>query len=75
MFTYLSSRAIHKEMLEDLTTDAFLNALRCFIALRGAARQIRSDQGTNFLGAKNKLEKCLKDLDKDRIATYLKKAV
>ncbi|XP_063740237.1 uncharacterized protein LOC134864868 [Eleginops maclovinus] len=71
LITCLSSRAIHIEMLEDLSTDAFLNALRCFIALRGAVRQIRSDQGTNFLGAKNELKKGLKDLDKERIATYL----
>nr|XP_046230542.1 uncharacterized protein LOC124051127 [Scatophagus argus] len=71
LFTCLSSRAIHIEMLEDLTTDAFLNALRCFIALRGAVRQIRSDQGTNFVGAKNELEKGLMELDKERIATYL----
>ena len=53
LFTCLSCRAIHLEMLEDLTTDAFLNALRCFIAIRGPVRQIRSDQGTNFLGGKN----------------------
>lgn len=58
-------------MLEDLSTDAFLNALRCFIAIRGAVRQIRSDQGTNFVGAKNKLEKGLKNLDQKRIFTYL----
>ncbi|RXN04513.1 hypothetical protein ROHU_033992 [Labeo rohita] len=44
---------------------------RCFIAIRGAVRQIRSDQGTNFVGAKNELEKGLKDLDKERISTYL----
>nr|XP_043899053.1 uncharacterized protein LOC122780247 [Solea senegalensis] len=71
LFTCLSSRAIHIEMLEDLTTDAFLNALRCFIAIRGAVRQIRSDQGTNFLGAKNELKKGLMALDKDRIVTFL----
>ncbi|XP_029967500.1 uncharacterized protein LOC115402944 [Salarias fasciatus] len=73
LFTCLSSRAIHIEMLEDLSTDAFINGLRCFIAIRGAVRQIRSDQGTNFVGARNEFEKGLKDLDKDRIATYLAK--
>ncbi|KAJ8332755.1 hypothetical protein SKAU_G00416510, partial [Synaphobranchus kaupii] len=71
LFTCLSSRAVHIEMLEDLTTDAFLNALRCFIAIRGAVRQIRCDRGTNFIGAKNELGKGLMELDKERIATYL----
>lgn len=71
MLTCLSSRAIHIEMLEDLTTDAFLNALRCFIAIRGTIRQIRCDQGTNFIGARNELGKCLQELDKERISTYL----
>lgn len=58
-------------MLEDLTTDAFINALRCFIAIRGAVREIRSDQGTNFVGVKNELTKALKELDKDRLTAYL----
>ncbi|KAI2647804.1 Gypsy retrotransposon integrase-like protein 1 [Labeo rohita] len=68
IFTCFSSRAIHIEMLEDLTTDAFINALRCFIAIRGAVREIRSDQGTNFVGAKNELTKALEELDKERLA-------
>lgn len=42
LFTCLSSRAIHIEMLDDLTTDAFLNAVICFLAIRGTVRQIRS---------------------------------
>lgn len=71
IFTCLSARAIHIELLEDLTTDAFINALRCFIAIRGAVRQIRSDQGTNFVGAKNELSKALKEVDKDRVTAYL----
>lgn len=58
-------------MLEDLITGAFLNALRCFIAIRGAVRQIQSDQGTHFVRAKNELEKGLMELDKERISTYL----
>lgn len=58
-------------MVEDLTTDAFLNALRSFIAIRGAVRQIRCDQSTNFVGATNELEKCLMELDQEKISTYL----
>lgn len=43
----------------------------CFIAIRGAVREIRSDQGTNFVGAKNELTKALKELDKERLTAYL----
>ena len=71
LFTCLCSRAVHIEMLEDMTTDAFINALRCFIAIRGAVRRIRSDHGSNFVGAKNELEKALKELDGERVAAFL----
>ncbi|XP_030584648.1 uncharacterized protein LOC115779895 [Archocentrus centrarchus] len=40
------------ELLDDMTSDAFINALRTLIAIRGNVRQLRSDQGTNFAGAK-----------------------
>lgn len=33
IITCLSSRAVHIEMLDDLSTDSFMNALRCFISL------------------------------------------
>jgi len=42
-------------MLESLETDAFINALRRFIARRGLPSKILSDNGTNFVGAKNEL--------------------
>lgn len=58
-------------MLDDLSTDSFINGLRCFIAIRGAVRQIRSDQGTNFMGAKNELTQALKQLDVNRLNTFL----
>lgn len=70
-FTCLSSRAIHIEMLEDLTTESFINALRRFIGIRGTVRQVVSDQGTNFVGAKNELTKALMEVDKQRLTTYL----
>lgn len=71
LFTGLCSRAVHIEMLEDMTTDAFINALRCFISIRGAVRHIRSDQGTNFVGAKRELRNALKEVSKERVAVYL----
>ncbi|XP_062865019.1 uncharacterized protein LOC134326790 [Trichomycterus rosablanca] len=58
-------------MLEDMSTDAFINSLRCFIALRGTVRQIKCDQGTNFVGAKNELKAALQELDMDRLKTFL----
>ena len=58
IFTCMSSRAIHIEMVDDLSTDSFINALRCFIAIRGPIRQLRSDRGTNFVGTANEFAKC-----------------
>ena len=60
LFTCLCSRAVHIEMLDDMSTDSFINGLRCFMAIRGIVRQIRCDQGSNFVGAKNEFEKELK---------------
>lgn len=71
LFTCLSSRAVHIEMLDDMSTDALINGLRCFIAIRGAVRQIKSDQGSNFVGAKNELKEALKEVDADRLAAFL----
>ena len=55
--TCMASRAVHIELLDDLSADVFLNALRTVVAIRGAIRQIRCDQGTNFVGAMNELAK------------------
>ena len=73
IFTCMSSRAVHIEELDDMTTDAFINALRCFIAIRGPVQQLRSDQGSNFVGARNELASALKELHGDKIQSYLTK--
>lgn len=49
LFMCICGRAVHIEMLDGMTTDAFINALRCFIAIRGAVSEIRCDQGSNFV--------------------------
>ena len=41
------------------------------MARRGVVRSIRSDNGGNFIGASNELEKAYKELDHDKIRRYL----
>ena len=53
LFTCLYSRAIHMEILDSMDTAAFLNALARFEAVRGKCVYLRSDQGSNFMGARN----------------------
>ena len=56
LFTCLYSRAVHLEALHGLDTFAFMMAYRRFTATRGPCYLLRSDQGTNFMGAKNQSE-------------------
>ena len=54
-----------------LKTDAFIYALRRFICRRGPFRQLRSDQGTNFMGARTELAQALAEMDQEKIRTKL----
>ena len=73
LFTCMCSRAVHIEMLDDMTTDSFIIGLRNFIAIRGAVTELRSDHGGNFVGASNEFTAALSQLDISRIATFLAK--
>ena len=70
LFTCMSTRARHLELVDDLSTDHFIMALKRFIARRGRPQSIHSDNGTNFVGAHNKLRKCIKLLDEERIQNF-----
>ena len=63
----MSTRACHLELVDDLSTDNFIMALKRFIARRGRPQSIHSDNGTNFVGANNELRKYIKLLDEERI--------
>ncbi|XP_066595474.1 uncharacterized protein [Prorops nasuta] len=55
VFICMASKAVHIEILSDLTTEAFIGALRRFIGRRAIPGHIYSDNGSNFVGANRKL--------------------
>jgi len=55
IFVCFSTRAVHLEVVEDLTSNAFVAALRRFMSRRGRCLKIYSDNGTNFVGAQKEL--------------------
>ena len=72
VFTRLSSRAVHIEVLESMDTSSFICALRRFFALRGPASLLRCDRGTNFIGGKSELDEAMKEMDQRRLERYVK---
>ena len=71
MFTYMVSRALHIEVTFSLYTDLFILALRQLIARCGDVRSIYSDNGSNFIGAERELRKAYKDMNDDKIQSYM----
>ncbi|XP_036344587.1 uncharacterized protein LOC118753817 [Rhagoletis pomonella] len=67
IFTCLTVRAAHIELATDLSTDALILCLRNFVNRRGTPSRIRSDNGTNFIGAQRELRAAEQLLDTDRI--------
>ncbi len=51
VFVSLSVKAVHLELVTDLTSEAFIACLRRFVSRRGLPKLIWSDNGTNFVGA------------------------
>ena len=71
ILTCLVSRAVHLELIEDMSTDAFICRLRRFIALRGNVKLIRCDRGTNFVGAERELREACREMNDAKIVDEL----
>lgn len=57
LFICFATRAIHLELVGDLSTDAYLLALKRFISRRGKPDEIFSDNGRNFTGLMTEFSK------------------
>lgn len=57
IFVCFTSKAIHIELVGDMTTSNFIAALKRFFARRGKPTDIYCDNGSNFVGACNEIKK------------------
>lgn len=71
VFVCFASKAVHLEVVTDMTTDTFIAAFKRFTGRRGYPQNIFCDNGSTFRGANNKLKE-LHDLHKK---DYFQKAV
>lgn len=71
MFTCLTLRAVHTEVADSLDTDSCINAIRRFVSRRGQVTIMRSDNGTNFVGAEREMREAIQHLDNVKIERAL----
>ena len=67
IFTCLTTRAVHIEIVHTLDTDSFIACLQRFISRRGRPEKIFSDNGTNLVGGERELRESLQALDQGNI--------
>ena len=70
VFTCMTVRCIHLEVVETAETDAFINAMRRFTNRRGCPQNMYSDNGSNFRGATNELKEFINNLDQAAITNF-----
>jgi hypothetical protein len=74
LFVCLATRAVHIEVVTDMTSQGFLAAFKRFVARRGHCSVLWSDNGTNFVGASKELKKIFANeraLTNSEVATAL----
>ena len=61
LFTCTTTRAVHLEVVDNLSSDSFLHIFRRFVSRKGYPEMIWSDNATNFTGAANYLTQLQSD--------------
>lgn len=67
LLTCLTTRAVHIEVANTLTTSSCIMALKNFIARRGTPVSFYSDRGTNFVGANRLLQDIHQSVDQHQL--------
>ena len=72
LFACLSSKAIHIETVASLNTDSFILCLRRFIGRKRNIRRLRSDNGSNIVGASSEFKKAFGEMDQQKINDFMR---
>lgn len=72
IFVCFATKAVHIELVSDLTSDTFLSAFRRFISRRGRPDCMYSDNGTTFVGANKQLRELHDFVSSEQIQTNVK---
>lgn len=56
IFMCMVTKAVYIELVEDMTTEAFLGCLKRFTSRRGIPSEIYSNNGRNFIGADHEIQ-------------------
>ncbi|XP_026831391.1 uncharacterized protein LOC113563660 [Ooceraea biroi] len=71
LFVCFATKAVHIEVVSDLTSQAFLGAFKRFISRRGKPNCMYSDNGTAFVGAKRQMKEFSEFLNSDQMSNEL----
>ncbi|XP_065079454.1 uncharacterized protein LOC135702358 [Ochlerotatus camptorhynchus] len=66
LFVCLAVKAIHLELVADLTTQALTAAFRRFVARRGKPQLVMCDNATTFVGANRELKELFRKLNEQQ---------
>ncbi|XP_070527748.1 uncharacterized protein [Cardiocondyla obscurior] len=72
VFVCFTVKAIHLELVSDLTSDAFLGAFKRFISRRGRPECVYSDNGTTFVGANKQIKEMYEFVRSDKTQADVK---
>lgn len=67
----MTTKAVHIEIVSELSTEAFIAAFRRFIGRRAIPANVYSDNGTNFVGANNQLRELYALVESDEFKTRI----
>lgn len=74
MYSCLTTRACHLDLVTDLSTSAFIQSLTRFLSSERVIPQvIMTDNGTNFTGAHNELKRGFRDINLSSVQEFLLK--
>ena len=70
VFVCFTTKAVHLELVSELTTAAFIATLRRFIGRRAIRRTIWSDHDSKFIGAERKIQQLLCEGGSKQVADF-----